>query len=334
MNYLYHNINIKITIGEAIQFTKCKSIHISKGVQTLTWTARIELPREFKNAKDTGGDTIDIGGKSILNYINRNDSIKIEFGYDGDLVNEFEGYVSKIGAAIPLVIECENEMMQLKKLPRITKNIDSGRLIDILKVIIPSQYTIECNEDYRIGEWIIDKATPYEVLEELREKANVRAFFTDSKKLHIGMVVDFNAQTNHDFNFSENVRRSSSLNFVRKQENPLFVTVESKDSYGDTVSASHGDKGGNTTNITMPNLTKQEAETWAERIHKSRSFDGFEGTLDSWCYPRTEPGHVANITRPFYEDRHQDGRYFIESVDVYVNKSDGIKRSNKLSYKL
>lgn len=335
MNYLYHNVCLRITVANNIQFNVCKSIQIEKSVHTLTGIAEIELPREFRNAIDEAGKVIDIHGKSILDFIKRGDSIKIELGYDDDLQTEFEGYIDRIGAEFPLVLECEDEMFQLKRAPRITKTISSGKLLDILKSVLPDKYTIECDAEYNIGKWLLQNATPYEVLEELKEKAGIRAYFKDSKTLHVGMIVDFKPQEIHEYNFSENVRRGSSLKFVRKEGKPLYVTVESKQANGKTLSHSVGEKGGNEKTMKMwPGMTLKELKYWAEKQQTSISFDGFEGTLDGWCYPRTKPGDAAQIYRPYYEDRHQDGRYFIESVTISVNISDGIKRANKLSYKL
>lgn len=334
MNYLYHNIGLRITIADNLQFTVCKSIHIESSVQVLSNSAKIELPREFRNAIDEVGKSINIAGKSILDFIKRGDAIKIEFGYDGDLQTEFEGYITKIGAELPLLLECEDEMFQLKKAPRITKFIKSGKLIDILKAVIPANYTIESNGDYSIGKWLIEDATPYNVLEELREKAEIRAYFKNPNTLCVGKIVDFKAEAVHKFNFSENVRRGSSLKFEQKESKQLEVIVKSKQSNGQEYTYSTGVKGGGSKIISMPGLTKEEIKIWADKTHKSLSINGFEGSLDSWCYPRTKPGDAAQLYRPYYKDRHQDGRYFIESVSIDVNGSDGIKRTNGLSYKL
>lgn len=334
MNYLYHNIGLRITIADNLQFTVCKSIHIESSVQVLSNSAKIELPREFRNAVDEVGKSINIAGKSILDFIKRGDSVKIEFGYDGDLQTEFEGYITKIGAELPLLLECEDEMFQLKKAPRITKFIKSGKLIDILKDVIPANYTIESNGDYSIGKWLIEDATPYNVLEELREKAEIRAYFKNPTTLCVGKIVDFKAEAVHKFNFSENVRRGSSLKFEQKESKKLEVIVKSKQSNGQEYTYSTGVKGGDSKIISMPGLTKEEIKIWADKTHKSLSINGFEGSLDSWCYPRTKPGDAAQLYRPYYKDRHQDGRYFIESVSIDVNGSDGIKRTNGLSYKL
>jgi hypothetical protein len=335
MNYLYHNISIRITIADNLEFTVCQSIRIESSVQVLANNAKIELPREFRNAVDEVGKSINIAGKSILDFMKRGNAVKIEFGYDGDLQKEFEGYITRIGAEMPLLLECEDEMWQLKKAPRITKFIKSGKLIDILKAVLPAKYTIECNGDYSIGKWLIEDATPYNVLEELREKAGIRAYFKNPTTLCVGMVVDFKAETVHKFNFSENVRRGSNLKFEQKESKPMFLTVESKQANGKSLAVSIGEKGGDEKTIKLwPNMSKAELQVWANKQQQSVSYSGFEGTLDSWCYPRTKPGDAAQLHRPFYKDRHQDDRYFIESVSIDVNGSDGIKRTNNLSYKL
>ena len=50
MPYHYYNIDVRITIADKIQFNICKSIKIESTIEKLSDTAKIELPREFKNA--------------------------------------------------------------------------------------------------------------------------------------------------------------------------------------------------------------------------------------------------------------------------------------------
>lgn len=334
MNYLYHNISLRVIIGDKLWFNVCNSIRIERSVQVPTDTAKIELPREFRNAVDVFGKPINLSGRSILNFIKRDDPVTILFGYDDDLQVEYSGYVTKIGASTPLLIECEDEMSRLKKLPRVTKSVKSGKLIDVLKAILPNKYTISCNQDYKIGTWLIDNATPYEVLEQLREKVGIRAYFKPPDTLKVGMIVDFEPQKTHVYNFSENVRRDTDLKFEVKEDRPLEVVAKSKQTNGQEITYKTGIPGGETVNLKLPQLSQAELKTWADRAHASRSFTGFQGTLNGWCYPRTNPGEAARIHRPFYADGHQDGKYFIEAVNIDVTASEGIKRSNKLSYKL
>ena len=345
MNYLYYNIGLRITIGTRLEFNVCQSIHIESSVQVLSNSAKIELPREFRNAVDKVGKSINISGKSILDFMNRGDAIKIELGYDGKLETEFEGYITKIGAETPLVLECEDEMFQLKKAPRVTKFIKSGKLIDILKAVMPANYTIEINGDYSINKWLIDDATPYEVLEELREKLGIRAYFKNPSTLVVGMIASKPVPEKekkeadeklepHKFDFGKNIRRGSNLKFERKEDHIVEVIVESEQSNGQKLKYVTGMKGGNTIKKSMPGLTMSEMIEWADWSLHSNYFDGFRGDFSSWCEPRTKPGDTAELLRPFYKDGHQDGRYFIESVTIDVNGTDGIKRTNNLSYKL
>ena len=51
MPYHYYNINVRITIADKIQFNVVKSITIESSIEKMSDTAKLELPREFKNAK-------------------------------------------------------------------------------------------------------------------------------------------------------------------------------------------------------------------------------------------------------------------------------------------
>lgn len=346
MNYLYYNISLNITIGGKLAFAVAQSIHIESSVQALSDTAKIELPRAFKQVGNQVDRPVNIADKSILDFIKRGDSIKIELGYDGRLKTEFEGYITKIGAETPLLLECEDEMFQLKKAPRITKFIKTGKLLDILKAVVPSKYTIECNGDYSVKNWLIDKANAFETLEQLREKLGIRSYFKNPTTLIVGMIASVVPKTEiekkaadekikaHEFDFSTNVRRGSTLKFERKEDHVIEVIVESEQKNGQKLQYVTGQKGGDVVNKSMPGLTMSEMKEWAEMSLNSNYFDGFRGSFESWCYPRTRPGDAAQLYRPMYKDRHQDGRYFIEAVTIDVNGTDGIKRSNTLSYKL
>lgn len=334
MNYLYHNICLRITIADKVIFTRCSSIKIDSDVEILGDYASIELPRQFKNALDIVEKKVDLSGRSILNFMNRGDAIKIELGYDDDLQTEFEGYITRIGAETPLVLECEDEMFQLKQAPRITKFVKTGKLIDILREIIPSKYKIVCNTKYSIGSWLIKKQTPYGVLNELREKIGIRAFFINPNTLYVGSNVDYKPEKIHKFNFSENIRRGCDLTFEDKENNPKKVIITSKQKNGKVIYYSTGVEGGDTIEIDMPGLTLEDIVFMAHETLKRKHYTGFRGSFDSWCYPRTKAGESAQLYRPMYKDGHQDGLYFIESVNISVNGSDGIKRTNRITYKL
>ncbi len=116
---------------------------------------------------------------------------------------------------------------------------------------------------------------------------------------------------------------------------PLLLKVQSRQPDGKMKVVSKGAAGGEERTITLwSNLQEKDLQQWLDARMNVETSDGFTGTLNGWCYPRTQPGDAAQLVRPFYPDKHQDGTYFIEAVTIDVNGTDGIKRANTLSYKL
>lgn len=353
-NYLFHNINVRISIERdeklLLFFSRCTSIQIEKSVQNLTSTAKIELPREFRNALDESDKqknrTINMERRSILDFIRKGDGIKIRFGYDGEYNLEFVGYITKISADTPLIIECEDEMYQLKKAKRYSGYFKSGNLKEILEAVLPEnfqkRYFLEYDANYNVGKWKIENSTPYEVLQQLKEKTFIRSWFSRAegdeyaKRLNIGMTADFFTRDlkTHKLNFSQNIRRGSDIKFINdKNDTKLFLTVKSKQNNGKILEGTAGEKGETEESVEMPpNIDKATLQDMAKKIHKGRVTNRLEGSINTWCYPIVQPGDAVDIVRPFYPDKHQDGRYFVEGVTINVNASDGIKRNVKISY--
>lgn len=333
MPYHYYNIDVRITIADKIQFNICKSIQIESTIEKLSDTAKIELPREFKNAlmNDKG---FSLERKNLLEYLKIGDSITIEAGYNGDLYTEFEGYLTEIGAEIPTVLECEDEMYKLKRAKLINKSFASVTLKELLKFIAPG-YEIEAL-DMSLGKMLIERATPYKVIEKLKSDYGIRCFFK-GKKLYAGMLVDFKPQTVHQFNFKRNIRSSSDLVYKTKEGRQLFIKAESMQKGGATkkVTYEFGTPGESEVTLHAPiNLTQSELKDWTEKYWNSKIFDGLEGSLDSWGLPRTETGDSAQIVDPNYPTGYRDGQYFIEGVTITIDESSGFKRQNKLSFKI
>lgn len=132
----YFNINLKITIAEKYVFNVAETIHIENSTDKLSDTAKLTLPREFKQLQYSS-QSISIAQKRLLDYIKVGDKIKIEFGYDGDLKPEFVGYITRIGAEIPIELDCEDEMWMLKKMKPVNKLFKNTTLKEVVKFLAP-----------------------------------------------------------------------------------------------------------------------------------------------------------------------------------------------------
>lgn len=332
MNYLYYNINVKITINDAIQFSVVESVRIENTIEKFSDTAKITLPRAFKNAIERG-KSISLAQKNLLTIIKSGDKVLIEAGYNNNLTTEFEGYIDEIGADIPLLITCEDEMYRLKKKEKINKTFPSVSLQSLLQFIAP-EYEIEALS-MPLGKFMIENATPYKVIEELKQQYGVRCYFKN-KILVAGLSIDFKPGASHQFVFGRNIRKSSTLKYVTKDQGKRFYKgISHQSGTSKKITYEYGDKSGDHRTLHLPlNLSDSEVKEWVHKTHKNTVYDGYEGAIDSWGIPFTRAGDVAELIDPNYPDNHRDMTLFIESVIVNINKSDGYKRTNKLSFKI
>lgn len=328
----YYNIDVRITIADKIQFNVVKSIRVENTIEKFSDTAKIELPREFKNAKQQKG-RLSIANKNLLEIIKVGDTIKIEAGYNGDLKTEFDGYITEIGAEIPLLIECEDEMYKLKRMTQISKTFASVTLKELIQFIAPN-YTVEAI-DMPLGKFMIENANPYKIIEELKRQYGVRCYF-DGKILKAGLNIEFKPQQKHLFVFGRNIRKSSSLKYITKEKRDRYYkAVSIQKGTSEKITYEYGDKQGEHRSLHLPlNLTLNEVKEWTQKIYNSNVFDGYEGSIDSWAIPRTRAGDSADVIDPNYSDKHRDMQLFIESVVTTIDSSSGFKRQNKLSFKI
>lgn len=330
MPYLYHNICIRITIAENIVFKEVNSITIENSLEKLSDTAKVVLPRkfiQFQNKKSS------IANKNLIDFINIGDKIKIEAGYDENYNTEFIGYITTITDDIPMILECMDEMYKLKKADRINKIFKSADLKDVLNTIAPN-YKIETFKECGLGKFLIESATPYEVLEKLRNDFFIRSYFKDGV-LFAGLPINLTDYKIHDFNMNRNVRTSSSLVYERTQKE-YYLKVTSKEvGTGKKVTYEIGKKGDNNKEINIGvGISKADLKRYATDFYNGVVNTNCTGSFDSWGVPLTRAGDTAMITDPNFPDKKRNGKYLIETVQIDLNASDGYKRTNKIGVKL
>lgn len=332
----YFNISIQVTFDENVVINRVESINIQNTVESITDKAKITLPREYRNAiikDDKNGSTL--AGNPILNFMKVGSKVKIEAGYDDLLQTEFEGYITSVAADIPLVIECEDEMWQLKKTKKFNKTFTNTTVKQIIEYVAPG-YKLELFDEVRpIGKIAIENATAYEVLMLLREKYFVRSFFKNGI-LHAGLTYNLKGYAIHQFNLNRNVRRGTDLSYQTRESRKTYVKAKSlQKGTSKYVYYEFGDTDGDVKDLDAPmNLNKAELEKFAKDYFDAYVYDGYSGSFSSWALPQTRAGDTADITDPNYPDKHRDGRFYINDVTIDINGSDGYKRTNKISKRL
>ena len=64
---------------------------------------------------------------------------------------------------------------------------------------------------------------------------------------------------------------------------------------------------------------------------KRRTFDGYDGSIDTWLIPECRAGDTAEIHDTDYP--HKEGTYFVRSVTTEFSSSGG-KRKIELGFRL
>ncbi len=329
MNFLYYNMTCEITIGKII-FKQLASCLIESSIKKISDTAKLVLPREFRQTI-VGNKVSPIAGKNITEFIKVDDPVTIKLGYDGDNQTEFEGYVTKIGADAPLVIECEDEMRILRK-NNYVKVFAKVSLKELLEYVAPN-VELDLVDNVGLGKFTIENESAYQILERLRKDYGLHSMFV-GKVLTVGFPISLTPSITHEINMNRNVRaKFNSLKFVRREDIKLLLKAISIND-GKRLTSDFGLKGGAIRTLHFTGKTLDELQNLAESNYKSLSFDGYQGSVPTWGQPRTKAGEAVEITDPIYQNSERDGKYLIEGVTIKFNNVDGFLRDNKLGLKL
>ena len=334
----------EITIGSVRFYGEhagVNNVRIKQSVESIGNTATVTIPRNFQR-KD---------GKGILDYIHTGDKATIRLGYGDKLYTEFEGYLAHIGDGTPIVLELEDEWYLFRK-TRYNKVWSSTSVKEVLQFVFPG-YSIDDNVNSPIPEgYIIRDASAYDVVKNLREQ---RGFFTriDAAKKTVSCFYPFNYKgvETHTYVFGtrnctllDELRKKelapnivkNGLKFVRKEDIKLHITAKGQDRTGKVITVELGDNTDNATKRTM-NFgsecpTQQALRERAQAALDKQCFDGYEGKITGFGFPRVHAGDAVKLIDP--ENSEREGTYLVKAMTINYGVGVGFRREVELSYKI
>lgn len=298
------------------------AIDIECSVDNLADTATITLPEAVMNQVLNIGDQVKRGSEVI-----------IRLGYDQELKTEFVGYVQDVtNNDSSLKILCEDALFLFRKGVK-DMELKPTSLPKIAKVLIDQidpTFKLVCDYEISYEKFVIHDATGYDVLKKLAEETKANIYFnTDKKELHIhppyiekgGDVV---------YSMQENVEKSS-LEYKKKIDRKVEVTVESTNTAGKVEKYTTGTSGGDKITLKVGSISKVDLKKIANAELIRRSADGYEGSIDGWLVPFVQPTFSAKVIDEDYPDK--TSKYYVVGVTTSVSES-GCKRTPKLGVKL
>jgi hypothetical protein len=358
------------------------NIEIASSWQNLTDTCKITLPKKVY-LNDGEGNKINWFGKSIIGsddsvpVILRGDKIRIELGYnyptaDLEEVEEmnicFDGYITKINPKMPITLECEDRMWQLKQIKTPNKVFlnteysvqsmvremldaqDSTKDITLITgSLIGQKIETNINAEFRTQDDTIGS-----VLSRLKKEARLNSYFrnvlqqdgTYKSELRCSGIVYYPSDRETKvFGFQKNII-SDDLEFKRVEDIKLGATCYSINKIELTTTNKNGNKktkhqrletfvgepdGELRTLYFWDIQTVDELKELGKRELRKFYYTGFSGKFTTFGLPKVKHGDEVVLIDDILPERN--GSYLVKAVRTTFGQ-EGFRQEIELHLKL
>lgn len=304
-------LSSKIQLGRiAAEFVH--EVEVTAGWEQITGTAKITMPAAVKLNKD-----------ELRKLLAPGDKVEIALGYDGDLIIVYTGYITGISTKVPIEINCEDEMWQLKQTV-VTDNMVNATVDDLLAKHFAGYKTNTLNA--KLGaQFMLDNLNLAKVLQKLREEFGLYSFFRGDV-LHVGKVYDAANAKRVKFVFERNIIEDD-LEYKRKEDVRIEVAAISNMRDGTKVEVKLGDKGGDQRTLNFYDLSQADLKEAATRELDRLKYDGFRGSITAFGAPHVRQGDIVELSHP--RDADKAGDYWVDKV-TYTFGVNGYRQKIQL----
>lgn len=315
------NMNYDIQLGK-YKVAHLLSCEVRKSAGKLSDTATIKL---------TGmayGKALAVESK-----IKRGDEVNIRLGYNENLQQEFQGFISSITTDNTIVIECEDGMFLMRKpvSNKQYKQIEAAAVVEDVAGQIGGFSVVKGAgvSDVKYDKFTISNATAYEVFEKIKSDTGLH-IFVKGKTLHIHLKYTYK-EGEVTFDFSHNVE-SSTLKYISAPDKKVQVEAVGIDRANKKTAVVVGTAGGDKITVHRYNISDRAAlQAIALEEEKKHRYTGYEGDLTTWLFPYCTYGYSATVRDTDYPNRQ--GTYYVEAVTTAFSSGGG-KRKTTLAVQL
>lgn len=299
-----------MTIGK-LQFKEVAKVQIKSSWKELTDTCEIELP---KNSR--------LKGKPVSEYIQRDDKVLVQLGYNNELKTEFTGFVRRVESDIPLKVFCDDYAFLLKWHKPKNKLFSSVKLDDVVNHITEGIEGIKVSvlDDVNLGKFIVENTSTSKVLEVIRQSYGLVSFFKGDT-LFVGFPYrnESPVKNAYVYDFQNNIVPGHSLKYRKTNTVKMKIKAISSLNNGKKLTTEVGQDGGSIVTRNFPHMNQSELEKLAKEELKKYKYKGFAGELTAWGQPFVSHGDSVVLTDSEFPDRR--GKYFVDAVGVTFTSS-------------
>jgi hypothetical protein len=322
---MYREPLSRIVIGSGnkfLEFNNVNRVEIIESVKELGNKATITLPRNYRKFEN----------KSILELIKSGDPVKIFLGYDGELREEFNGYLQFPESNAPLIIHVDDEFYPLKR-NNFKKTFPDGTTLREILEYVASGYEIIC-PDVTLSSFQIPNISTYQVLNTLKDQYG---FYTRLNGNVLTCMWPYEIEGDiHTYTFYTPTVKKNDLKYQRTEDVKIKIRAIANQRTGKKLTFNYP-PGPDNNEVSIRTLnfgpiTQKQLEQVAKKEYERIAFDGYRGNITGFGTPRTHAGDTLKIVDRYEPDR--EGNYLIDSVKIIYDLNQGFERINTLSFKV
>lgn len=344
----------KITIGsydgshQDFEFSGVHQIHIKKSIHSIVEFASVTVPSIARYIPKNGSMPVTV---TTGTQFKDGDPITISLGYSivnangitmsTQMQTEFEGFVKRRDLAMPLVIECEGYVRELRLKNNISGNFKSTSAKKLLALATEgTDITVDCPVDFPLTGISLAKNSGVQICDLIKEASDhtLTLFFISSKVLWCGLpyteyatggsakplqLLNNKTVTGNSYFGLPGVAFRLGWNTVKDNQlkeripsEPVQVIMKGKRATGGILYAESKKKAAVQKVHSLQNHIGDTTTLgkFAQEKEYHLNYTGYEGKIQGFLQPYCLPGYDAYIKDSRYPEL--EGTYVIESTEV------------------
>lgn len=303
------------------QITACE---IERSTEDLTDTCKITLPKRMLWDHKEGIP------------LKRGDKVRVSLGYDDDLQLAFVGYIREVGFKTPIVLECENEMYQLKKQPTVKKAYPHASLSQILQDQGITRYKVFGEQT--LGAYRIKADNVASLLGELKEQG-IRSFFRyedGEPVLYAGVLFEREGAGKPSQVIRSGVNLVSDSQLKEQHADTMRLKVKAisfqptaRKGKQKKIRLELGDSDGELRTLHTYGKSESELRAWAEQEIKRLKRDGLAGSVTTFGARLMDKLDTVGVVI----DGVRKGVYQVKKVTIKYG-TDGFRQDVTLGFRV
>lgn len=319
----------KIIIG-GFAFSGVNSIVIKKSIFSVHDSCTIKLPSvcRVKKKNSSGADF-----STVSKLFNVGDKVSVNLGYNGALKNEFEGFVKSFNPMVPLEIECEGYIRNIRLNKNISGYYNKISVKKLLELAVKDTgISLYVQDDILLRNIQLDNFSGSDIISEIKKQCGgvIAIFFIEPKKIWCGLTytpytdgVDPFANGVAKYRLGFNCHRDNNLKLKSPLE-PVQIIVNDVSSTGHRLSVKSHTAATSKKKISLQKILEEsDKQKIANELQYEKNYSGYTGNIKGFLTPYVLPGYKVYILDNRYKELA--GNYFVESIEVQYG-TNGARR--------